>query len=787
MDEVSPFSEENKLSPEDQAVLDAFLAMEDMEPVPATAEATAAASISPSPAQTSNLFSTEEDTLVLFVTEADEDIGRMRQALQQLEHNQQLDSPAFTLMQRAAHKLKGTAGAMGCNALSAIARHIEVLIKQVKNREIAYGTGLLALTHAVQALETTLESVVSEGSESQQPLIELEEEYRTLSLSAGAAGVPVQEIEQPAIAAGGGTYPTTPLSLAHINSHHLDQLMLHTEQMLELQTPLESAQQQVEAALSELQNAQARLRHLEAMYSSVVMREASTARGVLEEQPASSLIERILSESIQRTGHTHKFKATSSSQQFPVMHALEDWDELEVDRFSESNVFAISLNEAITDVAIATAQLRQAVARLNSLLKQHKEQAAYVHNDALSLHTAPFSILVDRLRNAARSIAGEKRTIQFEVSGETTEIDQDILHALANPLLDLVTGGVLASVTAQVHTAEAEQITLAAYSSDHEVAIEAGFSMPVPGGIIEALNSVIDNLYGSITPHRDSAEGIAFQMRFPRSRSAVRGLLVRTGNQSVVVPFSQVHHIDYNQHEVAAHYDLNTLLDFPATRSIAQTIHPRLILARPAMQLAVQVDEILGQVDLVMRPLADYLRRPGILGTAIDGTDNILLVVDLPALITHSEKARKQKEPVKVALPLPPGQAQTQNHREPAYSKILIADDSVSIRQSLRQTLGRAGYQLYEARDGIEALELIQAQSLDILLLDVEMPNLNGFDLLTIMHTNPSFPKPKTILLTSRSADKHIQQAFALGVYDFLSKPCPADILLNAVQAALDS
>ncbi|HZU69174.1 MAG TPA: response regulator [Ktedonobacteraceae bacterium] len=780
MDEIFPFSEENKLSPEDQAVLDAFLAMEDMEPVPATAEAPATPSISASPAQAPDSNSIEEDMLVLFVTEAGEDIGSMRQALPQLQQNEQLDAPAFTLMQRAAHKLKGTAGAMGCNALSAIARHIEVVIKQVKNRSIAYEAGLLALSHAVQALETTLESVVSEGSENQAPLIELEEEYRNLSTA--ISDVPVSGIEQPAIARNIEAYPAArSLALAHINSQHLDRLRLHTERILELQTPLERARQEVEAALAELQNAQARLRRLETMYTSFATREADTTGNILEDQPASSLIERILSESMQRTGHARKFKVASSSQHIPAMHALADWDEMEVDRFSESNVFAISLNEAIADVATAAAQLRQAFARLNSLLKQHKEQVIQIRNDALSLHTAPFSLLVDRLRSAARSITGEKHIIHFEVSGEATDIDQDILDALANPLLDLVTGGVLAAMTAQVHAAEAGRITLAAHSSDHEVAIDAGFSIPVPGGIIEALNSAIHNLHGSITPRRDSTEGIAFQMRFPRSRSMVQGLLVRTGNQSVVIPFSQVDHIDYSQREVARLYDLNALLDFPVARSIPQTIHPRLILA----QQAVQVDEILGQVDLVMKPLADYLQRPGILGTAVDGTGNILLIVDLPELIMHSEKAQKQKEPVKVSLPS--AQAQTQNHPELAYAKILIADDSVSIRQSLRHTLGRVGYQLYEARDGMEALELIQAHSPDVLLLDVEMPNLNGFDLLTIIHTHPSFSKLKTILLTSRSADKHIQQAFALGAYDFLSKPCPADTLLNAVQAALDS
>ncbi len=786
MDETFPFSDQNELSPEDQAVLDAFLAMDDMEPLPIAEETSAAAPIAASTSQTStDLIAVEDDMLVLFATEAEEDIDRMRQSLQQLEQSEQVDAPAFTLFQRAAHKLKGTAGAIGCDSLSAIARHIEMVIKQIRNKEVAYGPGLLALTHAVQALEITLESVISEGSENQLPRMELEEEYKTLS--AGVPGVQVQGMDQPAIATDGGAYPgSRSLDPARADIRRLDQLMLHSERMLELHAPLESAQQQVEAAFAELQNAQARLRRLETMYSPFAAKEANTGRSIFEEQPASSLIERILHESVQRTGHAHKLRARSTSSQFPTMQAFTAWDEMEVDRFNERNVFAISLNEAIADVTTAAAQLRQAFTQLNTLLKQHMEQGVQIRNDALSLHAVPFSVFVDRLRSASQSITAEKQIVQFEVSGETTEIDQDILDALTNPFLGLVTESALAAEAVGLSAAEAGRITFAARSSGNEVTIEAGFSMPVPGGIIEELNTAIHNLHGSITPHRDSAEGIVFQLRFPRSLNAVQGLLVRVGNQSVVVPFSQVHHIDYNRQAIVAErYDLNELLDFPSAKGMPQTISPWLILAEQTIQLAVQVDEILGQVDLVMKPLAEYLRRPGILGTTIDGIGNVLLVVNLPGLIIQNEKMQKQKEPVKVFLPA--GQARFQNHPEPAYSKILIADDSVSIRQSLRQILGRVGYQLYEARDGMEALELILEQPPDVLLLDIEMPNLNGFDLLTIMHASPLLSKLKTILLTSRSSDKHIQQAFELGAYDFLAKPCPADVLLKAVQSALDS
>jgi chemosensory pili system protein ChpA (sensor histidine kinase/response regulator) len=87
----------------------------------------------------------------------------------------------------------------------------------------------------------------------------------------------------------------------------------------------------------------------------------------------------------------------------------------------------------------------------------------------------------------------------------------------------------------------------------------------------------------------------------------------------------------------------------------------------------------------------------------------------------------------------------------------------------------------------MEALEQILEQSPDLLLLDIEMPNLNGFDLLSIIRANPLLSKLKIILLTSRSSEKHRQRALELGARNYLIKPCPQDVLLDTVQSVLAS
>ncbi|HEX6483804.1 MAG TPA: response regulator [Ktedonobacteraceae bacterium] len=799
MDEAFPPSDQNELSPEDQAVLDAFLAMEDgdeREPALETGQTRSTSSDHEPVSQSAALFSEEEDMLALFATEVEEDIAGMRHVLARLEQDKQVDSPAFASLQRTAHKLKGTAGAIGFDSMSVAAHHIETVIELIRSQEVAYKTGVIALAHAVQALETMLEGIVSEGQENKSLLIELEEEYQALRQNKSGAGITAAATTAPE------NTDSIPVPVAtqalqdqfppvRNQTQHIDQLILHTEQMLEQHAPLENAQKQVEIALQELHNAQARLRRLETLYKPFSLNNANDGRTIGEEQFTSSLVERILRETAQRTGHVRKPRAKSHFQELPRMHEFAIWDEMEIDHFTEPNVLAHSLSEAIADVTTASTQLRLALAQLNTLITQHMAQTVQVHNEALLLRSVPFHALVVRLTGAAMMLtASQKRMVQFEVSGETTEIDQDIVEALAGPFLELVrtcvSESLLTAEAAQAPGPYAARIRLSASFTGNEVHIEAGFSMPVPGGTIETLNNAIRHLHGSITPERDSTEGITFRLRFPRSQGMVQGLLVHTGNQSVIVPFSQVHHIDYNKQEhIAELYDLNALLGFPSARSSDGTIQPWLILQEKTFQLAVQVDDIIGQLDLMKRPLAGYLRRPGITGTAIDGTGNILLVVDLPELITQKEVVQRQKEPVKVFLPA--GQTRFQNHPASGYQKILIADDSVYMRQSLRQVLEHENYTIFEAHDGMEALEQMLEQTPDLLLLDIEMPNLNGFDLLSIIRANPLLSKLKVILLTSRSSEKHRQRALELGALDYLIKPCPQDVLLDTVQSVLAS
>ena len=646
----------SKLSARDQEVLRTFLATDDFETRPLDSHEPAAP-LTPLPVDPT--LDLEDEMLAVFAAEVDEDLAVLRAGLEQAERDEDVRSPGFLILQQIAHKIRGSAAMIGCDAMSTIAHRIELVVHQIIAGEISVHTGLYGLGHAVGAMEITLASVVTQKQEDLQPLLDLEQDFITLGISLDErseehlfpTGEPDARAETAQTRAG-----ASPSSVV------FDQLIQHTERLIEQQTALEHARKQVDVAFQELQIAQARLRRIEAFFSSIFTSVANTGPDRAGEGaiPSSSLVARILREAAQPGGRAYHIQTNAQSL------SLEDatrWDELEIDRFSETNLLVYALNEAIGDIATATTQLQRALAHLDTLMGQHL------------------------------------------------------------------------TTTRQVH---------------------AGFTL-----------------------------------HFPQATRLARGLLVRAWEQQVIIPFTQVLRIDPQLPDDFDHfYTLNALLGFPVTAAApanstsSPQIQPVLRLnmeTLAATQVGVQVDEVVGQIELLVKQPPAPLQRPGISGMAIDSAGNVLLVLDVPELIVWNQSRQSQKHVIHEER-----ETYTTAHQTtPAKPKILIADDSVSIRRTLRQTLSQKDYMILEASDGREALEKIEEESPDLLLLDLEMPHMNGYDVLNVLRTRSLLPNLKIALLTSRTSNKHKQRARELGAHKYLTKPCSDTTLLETVAALL--
>lgn len=774
MDEMIPLPDENELSEEDFAVLQSFEAKEDWELKHSLSRGAAIVS-------SMNQYEDDnpEDLLMFFAVEASEDIAKMRHALSQLEQDEHIDLVRFITVQRAAHKIYGTAGAVGCYQMATVAQYIEVIAEKITAELLFPVIGINALSLALPTLEQTLQHLIAHGNEGAVALTELEEALRNLNIDLQEMLSSDREIVPPSMLLEHQAPPQAlPTTVSHdlstpfvgIDARRFVHLVHSSEQLAELRAPLENAHAQVLAIQQEMRTAQASLRQMQLILPTLLTHKIPVS--TLEKHFSSSLVTRILNQATPRSTLVHR--ATSDLSPANATDTVP-WDELELERYNEKDVLIHALNEAITVVSITSARLDSALTSLSMKQQGYFEQVATVRSSTLLLRLASLQEFVSRLqREVMMSEMAQTQQVQFEFAGEDTEVDQDILALLTHPLLQLVHTCIANTSPQQDAMQQPYRVWLHANGVGNEITLEIGFSMTVSGGALEAIREPIQRLNGSTYYlQRNAAGGVSFYLRFPRAYGKAQCLLVRAGSQYLIVPFSQVQRVvDSKQEKLDILYDLCELLGFSAASTVQSSIQPVLILPQAVSShkvIGVSVDEIVSEIEPIVKPLIPYLQRPGLTGVAIDGKGHVLLMVDLPELIRH---------PI---IPQPTSEPQVER------PKILVADDSVSLRQSVIQTLRHDNYTVLEARDGMVALEklLEEENTPDLFLLDIEMPNLNGYDLLSIMSLYPELANVKIVMLTSRSSEKHIQRARELGAHAYLTKPCSREVLLETIQTLL--
>ncbi|GCE10831.1 ATP-binding response regulator [Tengunoibacter tsumagoiensis] len=800
--------DDKELSAEDLAVLQAFDAIVDWPLTPIEQSP-----ITPhlSPASPHD----EDEMLSIFQTEAEEDITRMRYVLQQFDKDTELKHARFVPLRRAGHKLRGTAAAMDFPVLSELSSHVEIICEQVEAGRLPAKTAYEALSQTVMVLELSLSQLLTTNQELNDELLlnDLTALYQELKIDLSlnlqqapdtqalalpetiADKPPVEDelvdVRIPSQLLQDNAASAMPASkFIRVDTQRFTILEQHSEQWQEQRVKLENAQLQVDIALQELQTAQNHLQLLEQQLP--LFLHNPRARAPLERSSGSSLVDRILHEaSAQNESHSYRPHRTAHSRRIGSEKRTGAWDELDMEHYTEKDILVNSLKEAIADISICSQRVHSAYLQLHVLQDSSLDLANQVHKDMLLMRLAPLSTLVPRIQRViALSALAQEYKVEFEVQGEQTEIDQEILEELSNPLIQLIRTCISDVQLATESTTTQQRIWLHATGSGNEITIEIGFSMPVAGGAVEAIHETMQQVKGEMEIQRNGANSLSFILHFPRSQGTAHCLLLRTGTQYVIVPLAQIQRVgERRRDKVDVLYHLHRLLGFPEAPTPPGQIHPVLLLVsdhthdNTQMSIGVAVDEVVGEIQLVTRPLKPHLQRPGITGSAVDGQGRVLLMINLPELVKHY----KQNTHVQIQQNFSHLNKDRQDYRKGQTEEplILVADDAVYLRHSVIQTLKQANYRVLEARDGMEALEQLRTHQPGICLLDIEMPNLTGFDLLEVMRHDPRLADTRAIMLTSRSSDKHIQRAYELGAYGYLIKPVSREDMLIAITKVL--
>jgi chemosensory pili system protein ChpA (sensor histidine kinase/response regulator) len=380
---------------------------------------------------------------------------------------------------------------------------------------------------------------------------------------------------------------------------------------------------------------------------------------------------------------------------------------------------------------------------------------------------------------------GNEVLIEFTDDGAGLDLDRIRAKARSNGLL---------AEGAQVTDAEAADLIFEPGFSTAEALTE----LAGRGVGMDVVRSEAQALGGRVTIKTDAGKGARFTINLPLTLAVTQVVLTTSGGRTFALPSILVEQvlqvkeakvqeahaaglIEYGGHKIALHY-LPTLLGDGEARPLIQRSHPVLILKHGADRLAVHVDDIQGNREVVIKNIGPQLSRMiGIAGATVLGSGDIVLILNPVALSHHMDHHPDLRPKASLAVA---AAAAVESRSKDAV--VMVVDDSLTVRKVTQRMLEREGYQVILAKDGVDALEKLQEQTPDLMLVDIEMPRMDGFDLTRNIRGNDSTQNIPIIMITSRTADKHRNYALDLGVNAYFGKPFQEDVLVAAIAGLLN-
>jgi chemosensory pili system protein ChpA (sensor histidine kinase/response regulator) len=215
-----------------------------------------------------------------------------------------------------------------------------------------------------------------------------------------------------------------------------------------------------------------------------------------------------------------------------------------------------------------------------------------------------------------------------------------------------------------------------------------------------------------------------------------------------------------------------------------------IVIVRSAEQtLALMVDDLIGREIIVIKPLGEYLKKVKLFsGATISGEGKVRLILDIPTIIEQELVSEISGTTTSTSLQF--GTEDYEEFEEPTppekkTPELILIDDSISIRKIVGMFLSKAGYKVDVATDGVDAIEKIGKNPYDVIITDLEMPRMHGYELIAEVRSANNTKDVPIIVLTSRAGDKHYKKAIDLGANDYIVKPVDEDTLLQSVKKLL--
>jgi len=302
----------------------------------------------------------------------------------------------------------------------------------------------------------------------------------------------------------------------------------------------------------------------------------------------------------------------------------------------------------------------------------------------------------------------------------------------------------------------------------------------------------IKKLGGALFTESQPGQGVKFTIRLPFTLAITQALIVRTGEELYALPLPSVEGVArVPRSEVQKHlaeesptftygkqvYRFQHLGAFigggASVLPEADVSMPVILIRAGDHSTAVVTDELVGSREMVVKSVGPQIAGiRGIAGATILGDGRIVIILDLGALVRSEWRGRK---------PLVEGP------QEDRRTFVLVVDDSITVRRVTQRLLERHSMKVMTAKDGVDALSILQDHMPDIILLDIEMPRMDGYELATQVRADARLADIPIVMITSRVGEKHRARAIEIGVNDYLGKPYQENQLLDAIEPLVEA
>ena len=521
-----------------------------------------------------------------------------------------------------------------------------------------------------------------------------------------------------------------------------------------------------------------------------------------------------------------------------------DFDPLEFDRFTRFQEVTRFLAESVHDISTVQQNLSIQLGEADAALIQQARMNRELQQNLLRVRMVPLHSISERLYRVVRQAGRDlNKRAQLDIRNGDLELDRGVLEKVVAPIEHLLRNAVahgLESSEARAAAGKPEfgEIRIDAHQEGNEMVLSimddgAGLNLNrirekaralnllsagvdpsdshlaqmifIPGfstaeqvtevagrGVgMDVVKNEITSLGGRIEINTETGKGVTFSIYLPLTLAVTQAVIVNANRQEYALPATTVEQvqelkpdhlaaamqaraIEWRGNRYPLFYLPHLLGQMDAVHEV-QRFNTVVLMKSGASHAALLVDVVEGAREIVVKNTGPQVARlTGIAGATVRGDGKIILILNPVPLAVRALNA-----PVDTPMPALPKVEPVQE--TPQAPMVLVVDDSLTVRKISSRLMIREGYRVDTAKDGVDALEKMQDLVPDVVLLDVEMPRMDGFELARVMRNDARLKSVPIIMITSRTADKHRNHALEIGVNTYLGKPFQEAVLLSHI------